>query len=93
MRITVFAVAMAILVTGLALLLVFGNGSAIAGLAPGDFANAIYLTIFALLVGSALIEVIRNSLGLLGINAFWQGTFIGLAIILAVTFERLRRQP
>ena len=56
MRITVFAVAMAILVTGLALLLVFGNGSAIAGLAPGDFANAIYLTIFALLVGSALIR-------------------------------------
>ena len=44
------------------------------------------------IVGSALIEVIRNSLGLLGINAFWQGTFIGLAIILAVTFERLRRQ-
>ena len=56
MRITVFAVAMAILVTGLALLLVFGNGSAIAGLAPGDFANAIYLTIFALLVGAALLR-------------------------------------
>ena len=27
------------------------------------------------IVGSALIEVIRNSLGLLGINAFWQGAF------------------
>ena len=49
-------------------------------------------TAFGPIVGSALIEVIRNSLGLLGINAFWQGTFIGLAIILAVTFERLRRQ-
>ena len=34
-------------------------------------------TAFGALVGSALIEVIRNSLGLLGINAFWQGTFIG----------------
>ncbi|MGA9850325.1 MAG: ABC transporter permease, partial [Roseiarcus sp.] len=29
-------------------------------------------TAFGALVGSALIEVIRNSLGLLGINAFWQ---------------------
>ncbi|WP_062018237.1 ABC transporter permease [Aureimonas sp. AU4] len=42
------------------------------------------------LVGAALIEVIRNSLGLLGINAFWQGTFIGGAIILAVLFDRIR---
>ena len=41
-------------------------------------------TAFGALVGAALIEVIRNSLGLLGINAFWQGTFIGGAIILAV---------
>ena len=38
----------------------------------------------------ALIEVIRNSLGLLGINAFWQGTFIGGAILLAVLFDRIR---
>jgi ribose transport system permease protein len=48
-------------------------------------------TAFGALVGSALIEVIRNSLGLLGINAFWQGTFIGGAIIVAVMFERVRR--
>ena len=34
-------------------------------------------TAFGALIGSALIEVIRNSLGLLGINAFWQGAFIG----------------
>ena len=27
------------------------------------------------IIGAALIEVIRNSLGLLGINAFWQGCF------------------
>jgi ribose transport system permease protein len=47
-------------------------------------------TAFGALVGSALIEVIRNSLGLLGINAFWQGTFIGGAIILAVLFDRIR---
>lgn len=47
-------------------------------------------TAFGALVGAALIEVIRNSLGLLGINAFWQGTFIGAAIILAVMFDRVR---
>jgi ribose transport system permease protein len=43
------------------------------------------------LVGAALIEVIRNSLGLLGINAFWQGAFIGACIIIAVAFERVRQ--
>lgn len=47
-------------------------------------------TAFGAIVGAALIEVIRNSLGLLGINAFWQGTFIGGAIILAVLFDRIR---
>jgi len=47
-------------------------------------------TAFGALVGAALIEIIRNSLGLLGINAFWQGTFIGGAIVLAVLFDRLR---
>ncbi|KZS53673.1 MULTISPECIES: ABC transporter permease [Rhizobium] len=47
-------------------------------------------TAFGALVGAALIEIIRNSLGLLGINAFWQGSFIGGAIVLAVLFDRLR---
>jgi ribose transport system permease protein len=47
-------------------------------------------TAFGALVGAALIEIIRNSLGLLGINAFWQGTFIGSAIVLAVLFDRIR---
>lgn len=47
-------------------------------------------TAFGALVGAALIEIIRNSLGLLGVNAFWQGTFIGGAIILAVLFDRVR---
>ncbi len=41
------------------------------------------------IIGAMLIEVIRNSLGLLGINAFWQGTFIGGAILFAVLFDRL----
>lgn len=42
------------------------------------------------IIGAALIEVIRNSLGLLGISAFWQGTFIGGAILCAVLFDRIR---
>ena len=47
-------------------------------------------TAFGALIGSALIEVIRNSLGLLGINAFWQGAFVGAFIIIAVSFEHIR---
>ncbi|HKQ96089.1 MAG TPA: ABC transporter permease [Aestuariivirgaceae bacterium] len=47
-------------------------------------------TAFGALIGAALIEVIRNSLGLLGINAFWQGTFIGSAILVAVLFDRIK---
>jgi len=41
-------------------------------------------------VGAALIEVIRNSLTLLGVSTFWQGTFVGGFIIVAVLFDRLR---
>ncbi|HWA20288.1 MAG TPA: ABC transporter permease [Devosia sp.] len=48
-------------------------------------------TALGALVGAALIEIIRNSLGLLGINSNWQGTFIGLAIVAAVAFERVRQ--
>jgi ribose transport system permease protein len=47
-------------------------------------------TAFGALVGAALIEIIRNSLGLLGVNAFWQGAFIGGAILLAVLFDRIK---
>ncbi len=47
-------------------------------------------TAFGAIIGAALIEVIRNSLLLLGVDAFWQGTFIGSFIIIAVAFERFR---
>ncbi|MBI4922944.1 MAG: ABC transporter permease, partial [Devosia nanyangense] len=49
-------------------------------------------TAFGAVVGAALIEVIRNSLTLLGINSFWQGTFVGSFIILAVSFDRFRNK-
>ena len=47
-------------------------------------------TAFGALVGASLLEIIRNSLGLLGISAFWQGTFIGSFILVAIAFERVR---
>ena len=47
-------------------------------------------TAIGALVGASLLEIIRNSLGLLGINAFWQGTFIGCFILVAVAFERIK---
>jgi ribose transport system permease protein len=47
-------------------------------------------TAFGAIIGAILIEMIRNSLTLLGINPFWQGTFVGNFILLAVLFERVR---
>jgi ribose transport system permease protein len=47
-------------------------------------------TAFGAVVGAALIEVIRNSLILLGISTFWQGAFVGSFIIVAVLFDRIR---
>lgn len=47
-------------------------------------------TVLGAVVGALLIEVIRNSLILLGISTFWQGAFIGTFIVLAVAFERIR---
>ncbi len=41
-------------------------------------------------IGSALIEVIRNGLVLGRVDAYWQDTLIGLIIILAVLVDRLR---
>jgi len=42
-------------------------------------------------VGAALIEIIRNSLTLLGISTFWQGAFVGTFIVVAVAFDSVRR--
>lgn len=45
---------------------------------------------FGAFIGAALIEVIRNSLLMAGVDANWQGTFVGVFIILAVLLERIR---
>lgn len=41
-------------------------------------------------IGAALIEVIRNSLLMAGVDANWQGAFVGAFIVLAVLLEKLR---
>jgi ribose transport system permease protein len=43
------------------------------------------------IIGALLIEVIRNSLILLGISTFWQGAFIGAFIVSVVALDRLKR--
>lgn len=48
-------------------------------------------TVLGAVIGALLIEVIRNSLILLGISTFWQGAFIGSFIIIAVAFDRIRK--
>lgn len=48
-------------------------------------------TAFGAIVGAVLIEMIRNSLTLLGINPFWQGTFVGTFIIIAVLFDSIKK--
>ncbi len=43
-------------------------------------------------IGAALIELIRNSLLMAGVDSNWQGAFVGVIIILAVLLERIRSQ-
>ena len=48
---------------------------------------------YGAVIGAALIEVIRNSLLMAGVDSNWQGTFVGLFIILAVLLQRIRHRP
>ena len=45
---------------------------------------------FGAFIGAALIEVIRNSLLLAGVDPNWQGAFVGMFIIFAVMLEKIR---
>lgn len=49
-----------------------------------------YGTAYGAVIGSLLIEEIRNSLLLVGVNPFWQGAFVGGFIILAIVLQRIR---
>ena len=91
------------LMAGVAAILEVGwLGAVTTGLGTGDELRVIAATVvggtnlaggvgsaFGTVVGAALIEVIRNSLILLGVDAFWQGTVVGTFIVVAVLFNRL----
>ncbi len=48
-------------------------------------------TILGTLYGAFIIGIIRNGLNLLGVASFWQQFAIGLIIIVAVLFDRIRK--
>jgi len=49
-------------------------------------------TILGVLIGAAIMQVLRNGLVLLGFPAYWQPAAIGLVIILAITLDQLRKR-
>jgi ribose transport system permease protein len=49
-----------------------------------------YGTVYGAMIGSALIEEIRNALLLAGVDPFWQGLFVGLFILAAVILQRVQ---
>ena len=86
-----------------AILSVGWAGSAINALGTGYELRAIASTVigganlmggeggaFGALIGSALLEVIRNSLLMAGVDSNWQGVFVGSFLVLAVLLERIR---
>jgi ribose transport system permease protein len=86
-----------------ALLLVSYQGAAINAMGTGYELRAIASSViggadlmggagggYGTFIGAALIEVIRNSLLLAGVDANWEGTFVGLFIVLAVLLSKFR---
>ena len=86
-----------------AIMVVGWQGSAINALGTGYELRVIASTVigganlmggeggaYAAFIGATLIEVIRNSLLMAGIDSNWQGAFVGAFIVLAVLLERIR---
>ena len=86
-----------------AVLIVGWQGSAINALGTGYELRVIASTVigganlmggeggaYGAFVGAALLEVIRNSLLMQGIDSNWQGAFVGVFIVLAVLLEKIR---
>jgi ribose transport system permease protein len=48
-------------------------------------------TILGVFVGTVILEVLRNGLVLLGTDAYWQGIFVGMVIIIAVFVDQIRK--
>ena len=87
-----------------AVLIIGWQGSAINALGTGYELRVIASTVigganlmggeggaYGAFIGAALIEVIRNSLLMAGVDSNWQGTFVGVFIVLAVLLEKLAR--
>ncbi|WP_324716545.1 ABC transporter permease [Carboxydochorda subterranea] len=49
-------------------------------------------TILGVLIGAAIMQVIRNGLVLMGFPAYWQPAAIGAVIIVAIMIDQLRRR-
>jgi ribose transport system permease protein len=49
-------------------------------------------SIFGVIIGAAMMGVLRNGFVLLGISAYWQIVTIGIVIIAAVSIDRLRQK-
>ncbi len=49
-----------------------------------------YGTVYGAIIGSVLIEEIRNALLLVGVDPFWQGLFVGLFILIAVFLQQVQ---
>jgi ribose transport system permease protein len=47
-------------------------------------------TIFGVVIGTVMLEILRNGLLLFGIDPYWQGVFVGAIIIIAVSIDRFR---
>jgi len=86
-----------------AIMIVGWQGSAINALGTGYELRVIASTVigganliggeggtYGAFVGAALLEIIRNSLLMQGIDANWQGAFVGVFIVLAVLLEKIR---
>lgn len=49
-------------------------------------------TILGVLIGAAIMQVLRNGMVLMGVQAYWQPAAIGAVIILAIMLDELRRR-
>jgi ribose transport system permease protein len=103
-RVKLAAYIVSAMTAALAAVLIIGwQGSAINALGAGYELRVIASTVigganlmggeggaYGAFIGAALIEVIRNSLLMAGVDSNWQGTFVGVFIVLAVLLEKLR---
>jgi len=48
-------------------------------------------SVLGLVIGAAIMGVLRNGLVLLGVSAFWQQVALGALIIMAVTIDKIRK--